>query len=188
MTKAWVPPRVEYELAQETQRRQAEALKVLAVERAEKWRQDFNRDLEDIEHGLTLVYCPDPAPLDAVACGARPGRWHIYRPATSGPMLVYPLIGADGEFREPGSWVFELLKSQDWWNDRVLSERSKRERRLEAARKRREEDERAEFVAEVAEKWKAVSRTQVSMSRDTAWGQNARGAGIARAEKKRREG
>lgn len=182
----WTPPRVSRELALETQRREAEALKVIAVERGFKWVQDFNRDLDEIEHGLRLLWCPDPAPLDAVVCGAHPGRWHVYRPATSGPMNCLALVrntetgdvqlGGQGDFVEPGSWVFEKLKAQDWWSGKVLAERNRQERRLEEARRKREEDERADFDREMYERYQAVSRTQVSMNRDTPWSQNASGA------------
>jgi hypothetical protein len=181
----FVPPRVARELAEETQRRQTEALKAISVERGFKWVQDFNRDLDAIEYDLQLVWCPDPAPLDAVACGAHPGRWHVYRPATSGPMSCLALVrnretgevqlGGQGDFVEPGSWVFERLKAQDWWNEKVLTERRRCERRLEEARRKREEDERAEFNREMYERYMAVSRTQVSMNRDVPWAQNAAG-------------
>lgn len=179
----FVPPRVAREIHGEARRRETEAMKALVADRGWAWVQEFNVELDRIEHGLRLVFCPDPAPVDAVACGAKPGRWHVFRPATSGPMSVLPITGPNGEFAEPSSAVFDMLRRNDWWDDRVISDRRKREERLQRAEKDREEKERADFNRDIYERWLAVSRTQVSMNRDTAWGQNAAGAKRARGNK-----
>jgi len=172
----FVPPKVAYELQQETLRREAEGLRELQVEAKEKWRLEFEAELQRIDHRLFgPVWCPDPAPLDAVVMGAQPGRWHVGRWNEGAPATLLPIQGPNGEYMEPTSRVFEQLKAMDWWDDRVMRDKRKRERQMEEARIAREERERKEFDEEMYERYMAVSRTQVSMNRDTPWTQNAAG-------------
>lgn len=174
--KIFVPPKVSYELQQETLRREAEGLLELKVEAKFKWAKEFEAELKRIDHRLFgPVFCPDPAPLDAVAMGAQPGRWHVGRENEGAPTSLLPIMGPNGEYMEPTSRVFEQLKAMDWWDDRVLRDKRKRERQMEEAKRIREERERKEFDEEMYERFLAVSRTQVSMNRDTAWSQNVAG-------------
>lgn len=176
MGEFFVPPRVAYELQQETLRREAEGLRELQVEARFKWAREFEAELKRIDHRLFgPVFCPDPAPLDAVVMGAQPGRWHVGRENEGAPTSLLPILGPNGEYMEPTSRVFEQLKQMDWWDDRVMRDRRKRERELEEAKARREERERKEFDEECYERYMAVSRTQVSMNRDTPWTQNHAG-------------
>jgi hypothetical protein len=131
-----------------------------------------------------------------VAQGAVPGRWNLVWPGFSGgPLAVLPLVltadgprlGGEGEFVEPGSWVFDHLAESDMWSERVMRERRRIKREAEEAKRRREETERREFDLECLEAWKAVNRTQVSMNTDTPWAQNARGAALARGEARKRD-
>lgn len=199
MSKLWVPPVVEKRLREESARREQAALRTLSTEHRFKWKREFDAQLDRVVPGMVLAWCPEPAPLDAVAQGALPGRWHVMWPAYNGGPLVnlLPLVrdwgtgdarlGGEGDYAEPGSWVFDKLAEADMWNDRAMRDRRRIQREAEEAKRRRKEIEDAEFDLETFEHWKAVSRTQISMNRDTAWGQNARGASIARAERKRRE-
>jgi hypothetical protein len=59
------------------------------------------------------------------------------------------------------------------WSERVMRDRRRIKREAEEAKRRREEQERADFDRECLEHWKAVSRAQVSMSRDMPWTQNS---------------
>jgi hypothetical protein len=195
MSPLVLPPRLTRKLEQERAEREAVALAALQGDSRDQWRREFNAQLERVVHGMKLMWCPDPAPLDAVAQGAHPGRWNLVWPGYSGgPLTVQPLvlvdgepsIGGDGGFVEPGSWVFDRLAQMDLWSERVQRERRRIKREAEEAKRRREEQERRDFDLECLEAWKAVSRTQVSMNTDTAWGQNARGAAQARGERKRK--
>lgn len=180
----WTPPSVSAKLRQETARREAEAVQGLVDESRWKWVQDFNRDLEAVWPGMRLIWCPDPAPLDAVAMGARPGRWGILMPSqTGGPGSVKPLLGENDEFVEPGGWVFDMLRQQDWWNPEVRHARRKVEEEAQRAAERRKEQEREEANAEVLERFLAGTRAQVSMNRDVPWAQNAAGYRRTRGRK-----
>jgi hypothetical protein len=114
MGELWTPPAVSQELREETAQRKGEALKALRDEAQWKWVAEFNRDLEAVWPGMRLLWCPDPAPVEAVAMGARPGRWGILMPSqTGGPGSVKPIIGPDGEFVDPSanaSAIFDQLR------------------------------------------------------------------------------
>lgn len=182
----FLPPRVSRELAEESRRREAEAAKAMLGDDRLEWKREFDAQLERVVHGMRLAFCPDPAPLDAVAQGAYPGRWHLVWPGFNGGPLVLqplvidtrsgrPMIGGDGPFVEPGSWVFDALAEQDLWSERVQRDRRRIRREAEEAKRRREEQERADRDQDVLERWKAVSATSVSMNRSTPWSQNVAG-------------
>ena len=177
MSSMWVPPTVTAELHEETARREAQAIQGLVDESRWKWVRDFNRDLERVWPGMRLVWCPDPAPLDAVVMGAKPGRWGILMPSqTGGPGSVKPLLGEGDSFVEPGAWVFDMLREQDWWNPEVRRERARAQREAEQAAERRKAEERRQRDEEVMERFLAVSRAFVSMDRSTPWTQNHQGS------------
>lgn len=182
----WVPPAASRELREETRRREAEALHGLRLDHQEEYRKEFNRDLERVWPGMRLVWCTDPAPVDAVAMGARPGRWGILMPSqTGGPGSVKPLVGPDGEsYAEPGAWVFDMLREQDWWNPEVRRERERVQEELKRAKRKREQQEHEARVEEALERYMAGTRTQVSMNRSTPWAQNASGYRRVRGRKK----
>jgi hypothetical protein len=196
MSPLVLPPRLTRQLERERVEREAVTLAALRGDAQDQWRREFNAQLERVVHGMKLMWCPDPAPVDAVAQGAFPGRWNLVWPGfNGGPLAVLPLVltadgprlGGEGEFVEPGSWVFDHLAESDMWSERVMRERRRIKREAEEAKRRREETERREFNLECLEAWKAVSRTQVSMNTDTPWGQNARGAALARGEARKRD-
>lgn len=183
----FLPPRVSRELQEESRRREIEAAKVMIGDERLDWKREFDAQLERIVAGMRLAFCPDPAPLDAVGQGAFPGRWHLVWPSYhGGPLNLQPLVispetgkatvGGSGGFVEPGSWVFDRLAESDLWSERVQRERRRIRREAEEAGRRREEQERRDRDADVLERFKAVTRTQVSMNRDTPWSQNAAGA------------
>lgn len=187
----WLPPRVSRELQEEARRHEAETRRVMFTEARYSWKREFDAQLDRIVPGMKLCQCPDPAPLDAVAQGARPGCWHVVWPGyQGGPMQVQPMVidivtgkprlGGDGPPAEPGSWVFESLARGDLWNERANRERARIKREAEEARDRRRERERAAFDEECLEHYKAGTRTFVSMNRDAPWSQSVagkRGAG-----------
>lgn len=197
MSQLWIPPKVSRELREESARREAEAIKQLTDDARWKWKREFDAQLDRVMPGMRLLVCPDPAPLDAVAQGARPGHWHLGWPSVNGgPLCVQPLvldyetgepkIGGEGSFVEPGSWVFDKLAEADMWDDRVIRERRRIKREAEEAKRRRKEIEAADFDQDMLERWRAVSRTQISMNRDTPWRQNAAGYRRSRDEARNR--
>lgn len=173
---SFAPPKVTDRLRDETSRREAHAFLGLTTDDGSKWWRDWNRDLEHVCPGMRLVFCPDPAPLDAVAIGARPGRWGLLVPSMNGgPVSVKSFAGPNDEPLEPGSWVFDVLREQDWQDPRVMRDRARAQDEAERRAEKRREDERRERDEEVLERWLAVSRSQISMNTDTPWAQNARG-------------
>lgn len=177
----WLPPKVSRELAEESRRREAAALDAVDLAAREEWVRVFNAQLERVVPGMFLAGCPDPAPLDLVGQGARPGYWHLIWPGfNGGPLNIMPLQGPGGERREPGSWVFDLLAEGDLWNERSNRERARVKRAAEEASARRLEQERRDRDEEVMERYLAATRAQVSMSRDVPWSQNSNGRRGAR--------
>jgi hypothetical protein len=190
----WVPPKVSRELQEESRRREAEATKHLLKQ---EWMDKFNYELGRIVEGMQIFGVPDPAPLDLVAQGGMPGYWHLAWPSYhGGPLNIQPLVvdpvtgqprvGGEGDRAEPGSWLFDWVARNDLWSDRVVRERKRIREEAERARARRLEQERADDVADILERYKAVSRTQVSMSRGVPWSQNHAGARAAKAASKER--
>lgn len=181
----WTPPTVSRELLDERQKREAEALRALRVEHQQKWVDDFNRDLERCWSGMRLVWCPDPAPVEAVAMGAQPGRWGILMPSqTGGPGSVKALTGDDGEsYVEPGSWVFDMLRATDWWNPEVRRDRERVQRQLAEAKEKRKQQERRERDEEMADKWKKLTTASISMNTSRPWTQNLNGRRYAKKNK-----
>lgn len=180
----FIPPTVAHELLEKRYQREAEAFKALRDENHWQWVQEFNHDLKAVDHRLQLVWCPDPAPLEAAAAGAQPGRWNVVRHNEGAPLSCIPLVGEDGEYREPGAWVFDMLKRSDLWNSSVTHDRRRREKEIAAAKERREALETEERQARLIERWNAVSRTQVSMNTSVPWAQNMDGLRRTRGNRK----
>jgi hypothetical protein len=88
---------------------------------------------------------------------------------------VEPYVDELGGYREPDSGLFELVRRSDMWDDRL--ERDRRRVREEAlkAKEKREREELEEIEREAFERWQAVTRTQVSLNRDSPWTQNTNG-------------
>lgn len=173
---SWAPPKVSHELRDETQRREAHAFLGLTTDDGSKWWRDWNRDLEHVLPGLRLAWCPDPAPVEAVGIGARPGRWGLLIPSRHGsPCSVSSFAGPNDERLEPGAWVFDWLRENDWWNPEVMRDRARAKDEAARRAERRKEQEREDRNQDVLERYLAVSRAQVSMNRDVPWSQNAAG-------------
>lgn len=173
---SWAPPKVSHRLRDETQRREAHAFLGLTTDDGSAWWRDWNRDLEAFMPGLRLCFAPDPCPVEAAAIGARPGRWGLLFPSVmGGPRSVSSFSGPNDEFVEPGAWVFDMLRANDWHNPEVRRERERRLEAAERARKRREEAEDEQRTEEILERYLAGTRAFVSMNRDTPWSQNVAG-------------
>lgn len=173
---SWAPPKVSERLRDETQRREAHAFLGLTTDDGSSWWRDWNRDLEAVMPGLRLCWAPDPCPIDATAIGARPGRWGLLFPSVmGGPVSVAAFSGPNDEFVEPGAWVFDMLRANDWQNTEVRRDRERAREEAERAKRRREEEEERRMDEEVLETLLAGTRTFVSMNRDTPWSQSHAG-------------
>lgn len=148
---------------------------------------EFDPLLKSVEPALSMLWCREPAPLEVVAAGARPGRYNIVRePPEDAPVTFIPVVGPDGEYVEPTSRVFDMLAEMDWWDGRVKRDREELRQRAEDARSKAHAEEMRRISDEAWERWQAVSRAQVSMNRSVPWSQNHAGERAAKAERKRR--
>lgn len=136
----------------------------------------WNPELARIDPDLSLIR----AKHGAQAPGLKPGFWHLMRSTPGAPINLIPLEGPGGEFREPGSWMFDMIRSSDLWDGRVTRDRERKLAAAEDAKRRARLAEREARQGEILERWQAASRAQVSMNRDTPWSQShagKRGAG-----------
>jgi hypothetical protein len=185
MTELYLPPSALRDLRLE---REAQTLEFVETARQSAVCREFDPLLQRIDPLLSMVFCREPAPHAVVAAGARPGRYNVLREShNGGPRSFMPIVGPNGEFVEPTSRVFETLKSMDSWNPAVQRERREREESIEKARAKREADELREANEDVLERYKAVSRAQVSMNTSVPWAQNWQGERAAKAEAARRK-
>lgn len=172
MSRLVVPARF---LVEERRRREAETLRFVETAHQSAVCREFDPLLQRIDPCMSMVFCREPAPLDVVAAGARPGRYNIMREPVDGPRTFMPVVGDNDEFVEPTSRVFDRLRAMDWWDPRVSRARKEREDRLDDARRKREEDERREINEEMYERYLATNRAFVSMDRSNPWSQNVAG-------------
>lgn len=182
MGTLYLPAGVSPEMMDERQRREAQAQTVFL--RDERCR-EFDPLLFRVDPYLSMVFCNDPAPIEVAHCGARPGRYNIVRQVPGAPLSFIPIVGPSGEYVEPTSRVFELLRQMDWWNEDVKRDRNAREDRLEDARRKTQDAERERLNTEVYERYVAGTRTQVSMNPDVPWAQNAAGFNRIKGEKRK---
>jgi hypothetical protein len=164
----WVPPKVSRELQQKTDAYRHEVLEMVYRKAT---MDDFNRDLKQIDPYLELIW----APGNANAVGLKPNRYHILRHVPGGPPSLWPIETEDGEYMEPNSGIFDMLRRNDMWHAEASYDRKKRKEALKAAEERHKRLEREALSEEVEERWKAATRTQVLMSPDVRWAQNASG-------------
>jgi hypothetical protein len=106
----------------------------------------------------------------------RPGFYHWVRMNPTAAPTVEPITGPDGEsFTEPDSSLLDRLRGNDLQDPRAYAALIAKHEQRELAREREQEADREEINREVLERWAAASRTQVLVSDDVPWTQNAAG-------------
>lgn len=163
----WLPPRVSAQLESE---RAAHYARVERLTDTLDTMEHFNRALREIDPYLQLVR----AKL-VIEAGTplKPGYWHLVRHNPGAPPSITTIEGPDGEYVEPNSSIFEMLRKQDLQNPRAVRERRRFDEAARVAAEREEARERERVNAEVMERYLAGTRTQVSMV--PGWSQNAAG-------------
>jgi hypothetical protein len=141
----WTPTRHQQ---QERRRREGELQRMVLKHAALK---DWNRELKQIDPYLELVFAPESAD----APGLVPGRYHLLRHNPGAVPSLIPLQGPEGEFREPDSSIFQLLRESDLWNDQAERARRKTQEKLDQARERRRQREHEQRVEEMVGRAKA---------------------------------
>jgi hypothetical protein len=164
MRNLWTPPTRENLQAREEYRRD-----LLEQARRDATLDFWTRELKEIDPYLELIQAREDSTL------MRPGFYYVLRHNPGAPPSLLCVEGPDGEFVEPNSGLFEKLRSSDMWNAEAERDRKERVRKAEEAETRRKERESEDRVQEMAERWQAVTRTQVSMNRSSKWTQSMNG-------------
>jgi hypothetical protein len=167
----WVPP--QYQQAREEF--EAEMRQRLAngeLKRVKGILDEFNHELRRIDGKLEMVR----APADCGLTGMKPHYYHVVRWNESTAPTFITIQGDNGEFVEPTSRVFEMLREGDLWDPQVMRKVRQARSNADAAAAKYRAKENASRQEEIRERVAAVTRTQVSMNRDTPWTQNAAGA------------
>lgn len=163
----WMPSGVSRELHESNRQFSAE---LIAEARRDAILQFWTKELKQLDPYLELVQAKEDATY------MRPGFYHILRHNPGAPPTFMCVEGPNGEFMEPNSGIFDLLRRRDMWSAEASHDRKRMMQAAEAAEARRKEREREARMEELEERWKAATRAQVSMSRDVRWSQNVAGA------------
>ena len=141
-----VPESVEAERINAEIERQVDA----QIDLAQHW----NRELKRIDPGLSLVLGKE----NADDMELRAGYWAI-RKVVPGSVDAYIVLqGPQGQYREPGPWMLEMLNENDMWNDRRRHERKEIKRRLSEAKARAEQTEKEQRLDEAELAMRAAKR------------------------------
>lgn len=134
----------------------------------------WNRELQQIDPNLRLMQAMEGAAVPGVIAGF----YHLVRlrdPAKPDMLMVVPLRGPSDEFVEPTDYMLEALRMSDLQNTAAVEAREKHDLQAEASRLRAEAREADARRDEGLERFLAATRTQVLMSPDVPWHQNAAG-------------
>lgn len=127
-------------------------------------------ELRKIDPRLSLIKAKDASEVP----GMRPGYYHVLRINEGAPPSLIVHEGPDGEFREPDSGLFDLLRRNDLWNREAAHDRKRMAREAQEAKERRRERERTARLEELRERVRAITETSVSMHRSNRpWTQTA---------------
>lgn len=130
----------------------------------------FNKELAQIDPDLQLVWAPE----NVTAPGLEPGRFHILRRnAPPTPPLLIPLETEKGEFKEPGSWMYDMLRKADLWSNRAQADRKRAQDEITRQRDKRRQQEREETAWEIDQRLKSANDTSVWMGGN--WKASVRG-------------
>lgn len=120
------------------------------IEEAAHW----NKELKRIDPGLSLVL----GAQSAADTELKAGYWHVRKRVPGGVDAYIVLQGPDGQYREPGAWMLEMLQAADMWNDRVKEERKRIQRHVAEAKDRARRTEKEAQMDEADLAMRAASR------------------------------
>lgn len=105
----------------------------------------WTAELKRIDPSLSVEWVPEQAvEFD------NPGRWHVRKQIPGDFDEWWPLLGENGAYREPGSWLLEALTASDMWNPRVhrdKQEARERHRQAKVRAREREAEQRQDEMA-----------------------------------------
>lgn len=125
------------------------------LDKAERW----NRELKQIDPSLSLVLGKenvDDSELKA-------SYWHIRQRVPGFADGYICLQGPNGEWREPGAWMIDMLLYGDLWNDRARRDRGRIRRRLAEAKERARQTEKEQRWDEASLAMRAAKRLKDPM-------------------------
>lgn len=129
--------------------------------RQDKMAQRLERELKKVDRHLEVVAIAPAAannPNFRKAVGVVPGRWHIVRRNPQGVDAWFPIMGPNGEFRDPELQVVEDMKAADLWRPGALKELRDRQMRQEIERVNREAREGEQRSDEARLAFRAAKR------------------------------
>lgn len=182
MATLFLPPRVARELLDERQRF-AQCLRNACDTDAvcDEW----NPELRRLDPLMQLVKAPE---YTVVGMPLVPGHYHLIRWNEGAPPSVTPVRHADGSFRVPDSSLLDKLRFLDLQSAQVVAAHRVMQAREQIAEAREKANTREARQGSILERYKAVSRTQVSMNDETPWAQNHAGYKRVRGNTRRRPG
>lgn len=145
---------------------------------------EWDLELQRLDPRLKMLKAPEHL---VIGMPLEPGFYHLVRWNENAPPSVTPVRGEHGEFRVPDSGLLEKLRGLDLQNARVVAQHKLDQARAQASHLRGKLNRRQARQEDTLERWRAVSRTQVSMNTDTPWAQNAAGATRTRGEKHKQQ-
>lgn len=119
----------------------------------------FNKEIRRLDPYTSLVRA-DPRSKHPQL---RPGYYHIIRRPPDGPPMIEVWEGPNGEFKEPGSDLFEWLRHSDLWSDRTRREREKRQKQLKKLAEREREAEAYDRREELYQRIRSATRTSIAV-------------------------
>jgi hypothetical protein len=164
----WVPPRVSAELRASTLEHQAQVMGQARRDAMLDW---WTGELQKIDPKLSMIKARD----DCDVAGMRAGYYHVLRIEPGAPASLFIIEGPDGEFMEPNSSVFDMLRRNDLWRREAVADRKRMQREAREAADKRRERERQARLEELRERVRAVTETSVSMHKgERPWTQTAK--------------
>lgn len=92
----------------------------------------WNKELKRIDPGLSLVL----GAQNAADTELKAGYWHLRKHVPGSVDAYIVLQGPEGQYREPGAWMLEMLAGADMWDDRVKQDRKRIQRHVAEAKDR----------------------------------------------------
>lgn len=126
---------------------------------------EWNKALKAVDPYLEMVWAPE----SVQAPGLVPGRYHVLRHNPGAPPSPLPLTDEKGGFKEPGSWVFDMLEKADLWNDRAARDRKAAQEELKVQRRKRHAQERREIAEELDDRIKALNPSVSMTNQGKGW-------------------
>lgn len=178
MPHLFVPPKVAKELAEE-QRVHYRAVLFPLFDFDDPVCKEWNPELRRLDPLIRIGRAKPMAYVPGLP--VRPGFYHFLRDNQGAPPTVSAITGADDEWVEPDSGLLRKLQENDLQNPAVLVAMRAEEERVKQEEEREKLRDRDVRQDEIVERWKAGTRTQVSMNPDASWSQNAAGRrGVSR--------